>query len=179
MSEMAPNKALQRTRLSDGCFPWRSVRAAELGRYEAITLKCIAISLALAFPIVGLAEEIKWEQESTVSADIDCDGVQDSAIVGYIEADVVIKLNLGRKVDESSMRFGLGNAGRQDSLCGTKATLTARQSNAEEVAEALGDLPEGYMSKEGCFDLNLRGGECDSINVFWNHQTNELNWWRL
>ncbi len=25
------NKALQRTRLSYGCFPWRSVRAAELG----------------------------------------------------------------------------------------------------------------------------------------------------
>ncbi len=28
----ASNKALQRTRLSYGCFPWRSVRAAELGR---------------------------------------------------------------------------------------------------------------------------------------------------
>jgi len=27
-----PNKALQRTRLSYGCIPWRSVRAAELGR---------------------------------------------------------------------------------------------------------------------------------------------------
>ena len=30
-----PNKALQRTRLSDGCFPWRSVHAAELDRYVA------------------------------------------------------------------------------------------------------------------------------------------------
>ena len=29
-----PNKALQRTRLSYGCFPWRSVRAAELGRFR-------------------------------------------------------------------------------------------------------------------------------------------------
>ncbi len=29
---MPHNKALQRTRLSDGCFPWRSVRTAELGR---------------------------------------------------------------------------------------------------------------------------------------------------
>lgn len=28
-----PSKALQRTRISAGCFPWRSVRAAELGRY--------------------------------------------------------------------------------------------------------------------------------------------------
>ena len=27
-----PNKALQRTRISAGCFPWRSVRAVELGR---------------------------------------------------------------------------------------------------------------------------------------------------
>jgi hypothetical protein len=27
-----PNKALQRTRISAGCFHWRSVRAAELGR---------------------------------------------------------------------------------------------------------------------------------------------------
>jgi hypothetical protein len=28
----SPNKALQRTRLNVGCFPWRPVRAAELGR---------------------------------------------------------------------------------------------------------------------------------------------------
>ena len=27
-----PNKALQRTRISAGYLPWRSVRAAELGR---------------------------------------------------------------------------------------------------------------------------------------------------
>jgi len=32
LRELAPNKALQRTRISVGCFPWRSVRAAELGR---------------------------------------------------------------------------------------------------------------------------------------------------
>lgn len=30
-----PNKALQRTRISSGCFPWRSVRAAELGRWAS------------------------------------------------------------------------------------------------------------------------------------------------
>jgi hypothetical protein len=30
--KMLHNKALQRTRLSDGCFSRRSVRAAELGR---------------------------------------------------------------------------------------------------------------------------------------------------
>ncbi len=29
---MPDNKALQRTRISVGCFSWRSVRAAELGR---------------------------------------------------------------------------------------------------------------------------------------------------
>jgi len=31
--QRAPNKVLQRTRLNFGDFPWRSVRAAELGRY--------------------------------------------------------------------------------------------------------------------------------------------------
>ena len=30
--KLTPNRVLQRTRLSDGSFPWRSVRAAELGR---------------------------------------------------------------------------------------------------------------------------------------------------
>jgi len=34
--QVAPNKALQRTRLSAGCFPWLLVRAAELGRYVAL-----------------------------------------------------------------------------------------------------------------------------------------------
>ena len=36
----APNKALQRTRKSVGCFPWRSVRAAELGRYPTRLGRC-------------------------------------------------------------------------------------------------------------------------------------------
>jgi hypothetical protein len=31
-NQLPPNKVLQRTRLSAGCFPLRSVRAAELGR---------------------------------------------------------------------------------------------------------------------------------------------------
>ena len=29
---MRSNKALQRARLSDGCFPWQSIRTAELNR---------------------------------------------------------------------------------------------------------------------------------------------------
>ena len=42
-----PNKALQRTRISAGCFPWRFVRAAELSRYMPPQLKNILQTIAL------------------------------------------------------------------------------------------------------------------------------------
>lgn len=35
LSSCPPNKALQRSRSSFGRFPWRSVRAGELGRWAS------------------------------------------------------------------------------------------------------------------------------------------------
>lgn len=139
----------------------------------------MTIILALVFPISGIADEIEWERQSTISADVDCDGDEDTAIIGYVDEDVVVRLRLAGTADESSLRFGLGDPGRQDALCGNRVTLHMEESSVEQITEALGELPEGYRSGKGCFDLNLRGGECDSINIFWNHKTNELNWWRL
>ncbi len=66
-----PNKPFERTRLSVGCFPWRSVRAVQLSRKVArdrvVVMKlmnirtcCLAILLIVA-PSIGSAAEAKKE----------------------------------------------------------------------------------------------------------------------
>ena len=45
---LAPNKTLQRTQLNASCFPYRSVRAAELGRSAAVGRWLATVRTALA-----------------------------------------------------------------------------------------------------------------------------------
>jgi len=142
-------------------------------------LKCIAVLIALFLPILSLAQEINWAQTSLIKVDVNCDGIKDTAIIGYVDSDVIVKVNLAGESKHHSLKFGLADAARQDALCGNQADLTAHESNASNLMEIFDELPEGYKVGKGCFDLNLKGGECDSINIFWNHKTNTLNWWRL
>ena len=129
------------------------------------------IVLLLALPSIASAE-------NRVEGDINCDGKNDIANIVYEnkKVKVIVTLSNGKKANE--LVFGLGESISQSSLCGTKAILSA-ESLAKDLSDALGENPEGYKPSDSCIGLNLRGGECDSIHMFWNHKTNQLNWWRL
>ena len=76
------------------------------------------------------------------------------------------------------MQFGLAQPSRQDAICGEKPVLSSFPSGAREFLELYGEAAEGYSFDEGCLDLKISGGECDSITIFFNHESRLLNWWR-
>ncbi len=104
--------------------------------------------------------------------DVDCDGVIDKGELTVSTTDFKITIVASSNNKASSLEFGLGQPSRQDAICGKTPSFA--------VVEP--DVLEMHISMFGslqCSDIVVSGGECDSITVFFNHITGELNWWRL
>lgn len=117
------------------------------------------------------------KSDGRVKGDINCDGRDDFAnmIYGNKQVKVIVTLSDGTKSNE--LEFGLGEPMYQSSLCGNKASLSAEKLS--DLSDIFGENPKGYETSETCIGLRLSGGECDSMHIFWNHETDQLNWWRL
>lgn len=141
-------------------------------------MRTIFLLFFICFALTAHADNIKWDESSTVKADINCDGVLDTAKLGYIENRIRLSVTLGTSGSTQSIEFGLGESGNQDSLCGTDAILTVTDMDYNLV-EPFGENPEGFRQSKTCKGLNVRAGDCDSMHIFWNHKTKHINWWRL
>lgn len=135
-------------------------------------MKHYALLLLTFFPIVCFSEA------AYVEGDINCDGYKDSARISQANGKVVLTVILHDGTTANELSFGLGDPMRQDVLCGMTATLKQEEMQ-DDLSSILGENPEGYKPSGACIGLNISGGDCDSIHIFWNHVTDELNWWRL
>ncbi len=141
---------------------------------RSINIIKLIVSVLFLIPSVAIA------QNTEVEGDFDCDGKADTAIIQIINKKVILSVQLGNEKPANILKFGLDNPSSQVSLCGTTAHLSTNAPSDNEYFEAaLGETPEGYNTSSQCLDLNISGGECDSMHIFWNHNTNKFNWWRL
>lgn len=137
-----------------------------------ITLLIICIS----FP--AFADEVIWKEASSVSADINCDGIPDTAKLGFLDNYVRLLVTINPDGPSQFIDFGLGMPSQQDAPCGRDPVLTIEYMDYDLV-EIFGENPEGFKRSKTCKGLNINAGECDSMHIFWNHETNHINWWRL
>jgi hypothetical protein len=141
-------------------------------------MRMVLIIICGFLPFVSFAEDVRWDPASVVKADVDCDGVKDTAQLGYIGKRVRLAVTLGATQTTQFLEFGLGDSMAQDSLCGTDAALEVEDMDYDLI-EAFGENPEGFQQSKICKGLRLMGGECDSMHIFWNHVTKSIDWWRL
>src|SRR5512139_2151956 len=125
-----------------------------------------------------VAAGVSKAQPALVRADVDCDGVEDTAQMEYVEDRVRVTVTFAATKASQSLEFGLGNSGAQESLCGTAATLEIEDMDYDLI-EAFGENPEGFRQSKTCKGLRLEDGECASMHIFWNHETKHIDWWRL
>ena len=115
----------------------------------------------------------RWEPSSLLRADVDCDGVEDVAALGHEAGDLVVGVALGSNADPEAFQFAISGS-RQDAVCNVPAKL--------ELAPLAGDPPQGvhgFQKSETCKGLRLSGEFCThDVFLYWNHQTNHLDWWR-
>jgi hypothetical protein len=106
--------------------------------------------------------DIQWDRSSLLTADLDCDGVPDSALLGRAGKGAAVLIVLGPAAAGS--RAGVVKLAPAE-LCGDPLALKL---------EDLEDSP-----KKGCKGLSLSSGECDAFHIFWNREDGEIDWWRL
>jgi hypothetical protein len=143
-------------------------------------MKSISTILCLVLTFSSFASEIEWLNDSVHELDIDCDGISEKVFYGTIGNDFVVKIKPSSASAESSLQFGLGQGSRQDAICGLHPEFSVSPASTEQMHKDMFEQTiNGYRYSSQCSDLDVSGGECDPITIFYNHQTKELNWWRL
>jgi hypothetical protein len=161
-----------------------------------IEMKCLAASTVVmllagqaglstaAGPSAGIKalrevkREVNWDAKSAVVADVTCDGVPDTVVVGYERDAVWIGTVPGTRSNKpaelTTTRFSIGKQ-TQDSFCGVPVRVEAYPIECED--EEVGALP-GCKRVKGCSAFSLVDDACDSFHFYWDSSQKALTWWR-
>lgn len=154
-----------------------------------VTLLTILLSpsLALAQPASALnalaakQPTVQWQSASTLSLDVNCDGVPDQTLLGIGPGQTVwlgvvtsSVTNSGARSAPMLLRFRIGGAG-QDAFCASPVRLAAEPLVC--VDDDIGKLP-GCHPRAGCSSLLLEDEQCDAIRVYVDRRRQMLRWWR-
>ena len=94
---------------------------------------------------------------------------------------IYIDVVLGPIKDNSNVTgvdFGIGSDKYQDSLSEKYPTVKIVPLDYDPK-EAIGKDLEGFQRSKTCKGIEVGGEESDEMNLFWNHKTNNIDWWRL
>jgi hypothetical protein len=118
---------------------------------------------------------VRWDVNSALRFDFDCDGRSDHAFIGRNEGRVYVGLVRATGQRPEILEFAVSGS-IQAAICAEPATLMIESLDFDPTAD-YGKI-DGFRRSRTCVGLELRGGECDSIHLFWNHEKQHLDWWR-
>ncbi len=120
---------------------------------------------------------IKWDAKSTVFGDFDASGRPEFAVLGYEGKGIVLaigRLSGTGTVLTQYLRFAV-SAASQAAICALPARLKAVPLVCAAQTE---DVLPGCRAHPAASALNLEGGDCDPINLYWDHDHDQMVWWR-
>ena len=121
--------------------------------------------------------DVIWDPQSSVSADVSCDGIADTAVVGYQKHAVWLGVVFGSKSPRTSkptvLRFELGKEA-QNSFCAMPVSIEVRPIDCTTED---GPLP-GCRPIKGCMAFSMVDERCDSHHFYWDSIQKSLAWWR-
>ncbi len=127
--------------------------------------------------LASLDSSVTWEPASLLIADIDCDGKPDSIFVGRSPVRVAVGLIRAADLAPDVISFGVHGGIHEDEVGSNDAQL-ALESLDYDPRDMIGEI-DGFQRSNVCKGLNLGDGESDSMHLFWNHKSHQLDWWRL
>jgi hypothetical protein len=120
---------------------------------------------------------VHWDVDSAVVADIDCDDRVDTAAVGRKDDEVRVGLVRGAELSPPQVLAFAVSTAEQAAVCSVDVALEVESMDKELRDEEM-DPPAGYQRSATCQGLALGDGNCDSIHLYWNHDSSQLDWWR-
>ncbi len=132
-------------------------------------------ALGVLFLVAASASACASLDTSPIKADLDGDGIPEIVALGQDSKTVTVSVQLGsgKSSHPQELSFGI-NSAQQDAICSLPAKLAVTPLSCVEMGAPI----PGCEVKSGSKALVLSGGDCDPINLYWNHQTGRLAWWR-
>lgn len=121
----------------------------------------------------------RWDKKTFIKGDFNGDGKIDFAIIGKKNKAIVLALRVSSKVEKTYRNTYLNfnvSPSEHAAICELPAKLTVVKQICDPMSD--GSLP-GCKPSKIANSLILSGGDCDSINLYWNHESNSMDWWRL
>ncbi|WP_271678314.1 hypothetical protein [Thermomonas mangrovi] len=143
-------------------------------RFFAIAGLSIASVLVIANADQG--KDYKWSLSRSLQMDLDRNGQTDSAQlrIGPDQVGLLIKLN---KKPLPVIEIPIDGS-KQFGICPGSRPEISVVPQSEAPLNALGETPEGYKTCPTCVEIVIDGGECDSLQFYWNSVTKKVAWWR-
>ena len=109
-----------------------------------------------------------------VSADLDGDGKSDAVRLDQSAGDVSLSVSISTAGGTTRHLRFVVNAARQDAVCQLPVQVSVELLDCAPEGQTL----PGCRSLPGAQELVLSDSDCDAIRVYWNHDRQELSWWR-
>jgi hypothetical protein len=155
------------------CIFSEAVVAAPISKQET---EAAVAALMQQFP------KFDWQADTAVLVDINADGIDDIAVLGYTKYTAAVGVVLGR--------IGMGNRVAKyldflhcgpdgvPAIYGCKGTLkVTKQSDVSKMPSQ--KMPEGYVTCDKCYVIEVVGNMGGApIVIYWDTVTKDLNWWQ-
>jgi len=132
---------------------------------------------AAASAIAAGSPGIRWDKTTLVTGDFNGDGTQDWAMVGYKGSgiELAVRFSGGKtsKAQTQLLAFGI-DPSAQAAICEAPAKLRVEKLQCQPGDGALSVCDSADTSSS----LDLSGGECDSIHIYWNGDAKKMAWRR-
>lgn len=121
--------------------------------------------------------KVEVRTDSIQEADVNCDGINDYAFLGERDDQFFAAVITG-PLSEGSTAYSVDLTNLQDQLEGKQFSLSVEPLNYD-LAEIFGQGVPGFKKSDSCMGLRVYIGEVDSPHIYFNHQSRELDVWRL